>query len=216
MFARSTAFRTRPDRVTHAVTYVRDAVMPVISCITGQVGLSMLADRGSGRGIVTTTWQSAEVMCANAQRIRPLREQATEILGSSMQVDEWQIAALRRVQPADRRTCVRVTWIRLDPRHVDRAVDAYERTSLPAMESLEGFCSASLFVNPASGRAVSSVAYDGPEAMARHRGHGSIVVTNGVPAVGADVLDVAEFALVLARLHVPDVPDRASGNAATA
>ena len=42
-------------------------------------------------------------------------------------------------------------------------------TILPALEELEGFCSASLLVDRASGRGVSSASFDSVEAMERNR-----------------------------------------------
>ena len=54
MYARSTTVRGNPDSVDEGITYVRDKVMPAVQQMDGCVGLSMLADRTSGRCIVTT------------------------------------------------------------------------------------------------------------------------------------------------------------------
>ena len=56
--------------------------------------------------------------------------------------------------------CVRATWVKVGPDQIDRAIDFYKTTILPALEELEGFCSASLLVDRASGRAVASASFD--------------------------------------------------------
>ena len=67
------------------------------------------------------------------------------------------------------RACVRATWVKIDPDQLDRGIDFYKATILPALEELEGFCSASLLVDRASGRGVSSATYDSVEATERNK-----------------------------------------------
>ena len=77
--------------------------------------------------------------------------------------------------------------------------------SLPSIENLDGFCSASLLVNRATGRAVSSVAYDSTDAMQRGREQAKTIRTEGTGESGAQVLEVAEFELALAHLRAPEL-----------
>ena len=55
------------------------------------------------------------------------------------------------------------------PGQLDRSVDFYKESVLPALEDLEGFCSASLLIDRSSGRAVSSATFDSREAMDRNK-----------------------------------------------
>src|SRR4051794_27159997 len=57
MYARSTTIHGDPGAVREGIAYVHDEVMPVLRAMDGCVGLSMLADRDSGRCIVTTSWR---------------------------------------------------------------------------------------------------------------------------------------------------------------
>ena len=68
MYARSTTVRGNPKAMDDGIAYVRDTVMPTVQQMDGCIGLSMLADRDSGRCIVTTSWADADAM--NAQRER--------------------------------------------------------------------------------------------------------------------------------------------------
>jgi hypothetical protein len=216
VFARTTTFCVRPDLVDTGVVYVRDAVLPVLNGIRGCVGQSMLVDRALGRCIVTAAWQSRRVMHANTRRLQPWGEQASEMLGASMRTEEWEIAALHRAHPAYAGACARVTWIRVPPEHMDASVARYREVGLPSAQGGDGFCSASLFVDRGAGRLVSTVTYDSAEALERARWPlaAATAQAGGIAVAGlaevaeevevGDVVDVAEFDLVLAHLHVPE------------
>ena len=74
-----------------------------------------------------------------------------------------------------------------------------------AMKELVGFCSASLLVYRASGRAVSTATYDSRQAMQRNREQADAVRSAGSLETGAQVLQVCEFDLALAHLRVPEM-----------
>jgi hypothetical protein len=144
-------------------------------------------------------------MRASVEQVRPLRDRAAEIFGGTAQVDEWEIAVLHRDHTSREGACVRATWIQVEPGQLDRAIDMYKMSSLPAMEELEGFCSASLLVDRGTGRAVSSATYDSREAMERNREQASTVRAAVTREAGAQVLEVCEFELALAHLRVPEM-----------
>jgi heme-degrading monooxygenase HmoA len=195
----------RPESIDAGIAEVRDYVMPQIQEMEGCVGLSMLVDRGSGRCITTSAWQSEDAMRAADEALRPVRERVGEILGGSPQVEEWEIAVLHRDHRSGEGACVRATWVRVDPADMDRAIDVYKLASLPRAEELAGFCSASLLVDRSSGRAVSSVTYDSFEAMERSRDAAAAMRSAASKDAGAEVLDTGEFELAVAHLRVPEL-----------
>jgi quinol monooxygenase YgiN len=205
VYARSTTIMARPESIDAGIAEVRDNVMPQIQEMEGCVGLSMLVDRGSGRCITTSAWQSEDAMRAADEALRPVRERVGEILGGSPQVDEWEIAVLHRDHRSGEGACVRATWVRVDPADMDRAIDVYKLASLPRAEELAGFCSASLLVDRNSGRAVSSVTYDSFEAMERNRDAAAAMRSAASKDAGAEVLDTGEFELAVAHLRVPEL-----------
>lgn len=94
--------------------------------------------------IATSAWESLESMRATEGPVGPLRERVGEILGATPEVEEWEIAVLHRDHRTSLSACVRTTWLKIDPAGLDRVIDVNKLVSLPAMEELEGFCSASL------------------------------------------------------------------------
>ncbi|MDT4943273.1 MAG: hypothetical protein QOH14_6 [Pseudonocardiales bacterium] len=205
MYARSTTIQARPSSIDGGIAHVRDVVMPALERMDGCVGLSLLVNRESGRCIATSAWQSEEAMRASRETIRSVRDQAAEIFGGSPEVEEWEIAVLHRDHASRPGAGVRGTWFRVDPGQVDRAVEAYKDSILPSIEDLDGFCSASLFLDRQSGRAVSSVTFDDADAMNRNRQEAETVRSAGIQTLGAELLEVSEFELVLAHLRVPEM-----------
>lgn len=205
MYARSTTIHAQAASIDEGIEHMRDEVMPALMGIDGCVGLSMLVDRESGQCIATSAWQSEDAMRASEGQVGLIRDRVAEIMGGSAQVDEWEIAALHRDHRSSQGACVRATWVEVDPTQMDRAIDVFRMTGLPAIESLEGFCSASLMVNRSAGRSVSSVTYDSHEAMDRNREQAGMVRMTAMQETGANVLDVREFDLAIAHLRVPEM-----------
>lgn len=206
MYARSTTIITEPSRVDDGVAFVRDEVLPAITSMQGCCGLSMIVDREAGRCITTTSWESEEAMQESAERVRPLRERAAERMGGGTPVvEEWEFASMHRAHHAEDGTCVRVAWSRVPVPQVEGALDFYKYRLLPEIEQLEGFVSASLLVDRATGRGVTSVAFENRGAMERTRDQADYLRAASTNEANVEFLDVAEFDLVIAHLHVPEL-----------
>lgn len=206
VYARSTTISAMPASIDAGVVQVRDEVMPMLVEMDGCIGLSMIADRQSGRCIATSAWQSKDAMRATDDQLAPVRERVAATLGGGTpEVREWEIAVLHRDHRSAPGACVRATWVKIDPATMDRAIDVYKVASLPRLEDLAGFCSASLLVDRASGHGVSSVTYDSREAMDSNREAAASMRAATTKDAGAEVLDVGEFELVVAHLRVPEL-----------
>ncbi len=205
MYARTTTIQAQPSSIDVGIAHVRDTVMPALDeGVEGYTGLSLLVDRSSGRCIATSAWQSEEAMRASAESIRPIRYPA-DVFGGTADVEEWEIAALHRDHRSRDGACVRATWIKVGSDQMDRGIDFYKMTILPALEELEGFCSASLLVDRASGRGVASATFDSVEARERNRDQLDRIRATGSQEVAAEVLDECDFELALAHLRVPEM-----------
>jgi heme-degrading monooxygenase HmoA len=205
MYARSSTIQSQPSAIDTGIAHVRDTLMPALTSIEGFTGLSLLVDRSSGKCIATSAWESDEAMHASEQSVRPLREQAAQILGGTAQAEEWEIACLHRDHRTGEGSCVQVTWVKVGPDQIERGIDLFKMTVLPALEDLEGFCSASLMVDRASGRGVSSVVYDSYDALERNRDQLDGIRDAATQEAGAAVLDQRDFELALAHLRVPEM-----------
>jgi len=207
VYARSTTIQAQPSSIDAGVAHVRDAVMPRLHDVDGCVGLSLLADPQTGRCILTTAWETEEAMRASAEQIRPIRDRAADEFGGigDPTVEEWEIAVLHRDHRSGEGACARATWVQLPADQLDQGIEFYKTSVLPELEALDGFCSASLLVNRASGRSVSCASFDSLEAMQRSRDSGTALKDEKIREVGAQELDDSEFELRLANLRAPEL-----------
>ncbi|HVW41786.1 MAG TPA: hypothetical protein VHC18_10595 [Amycolatopsis sp.] len=206
MHARSTTIQARPADIDGGLRHIRETVLPALENIDGFTGISCMCDRESGMCIVTTAWRSADAMLASAERVRSLRDTAAQRLGATTaQVDEWEIAVLHRDHLSADGACVRAVWTQTDPANLDHAIDTFKMVSLPAMEQTQGFCSASLMVDRATGAGVGSVAYDSMDSMTLTREQTEEMRQRITRDAHVDVLQVREFELAMAHLRVPEL-----------
>jgi len=206
VYARTATVHGDPEAIDEGVAFLRDRVMPAVEGLPGYVGLSMLADRDTGRCIATTSWKDEAAMAETGEQLRPLRTRFAELLGGAVELRTWEIAVLHRVHEAPDGAGTRVTWTRTDPSRVEQALDAYRVGLLPRLEELDGFCSASLLVDRRDGWTAGSVTHADRMTLERSRTDATAVGEEFAAATDGQVLEVAEFDLVLAHLRVPDTP----------
>lgn len=205
MYARSTTFQAKVRMMDAGIEFLRGEVVPTVQAMPGCLGLSMMADPMSGRCIVTSSWESMDDMRATDAAVAPMRSRAGKLLGGLPFVEEWEIAAMHRHHHSHEGACVRATWMHGAAADLDRGLDLFKMVTMPAMEGLSGFCSASLFLDRSTGRAVMSATYDSRELMTATREQAMDLRTRTAGDARVNILDVAEFDLLLAHLRVPEM-----------
>jgi quinol monooxygenase YgiN len=206
MYARTTTVRGDPRAVDDGIAFTRGDVWPRVERMEGCIGMSMLADREAGRGILTSAWAGEDAMRASADEVRDLRRQLAEVMrAETVDIAEWDIAVLHRSRPAGDAACVRCTWMDVPAGRVDGMIDAVRMSLLPRLEDLPGFCSVSLLVDRLVSRAVAAVTYADRAAMERTREQGAALREELSRATSSTITEVAEFDLAMAHLHVPEM-----------
>jgi heme-degrading monooxygenase HmoA len=205
MYARSTTVRGDPQAMDDLVRYARDEVMPALKGMSGCVGMSMLADRESGRAVITSAWADETSMNATEQGVREFRERAAQIARGEQSMQAWEIGLVHRVHGAHDGACTRVLWGEFDPARVDDGLSTFRMTMLPRLEELPGFCSVSMMVDRATGRCAQAVTYDSRDDMRRA---GEIMQARREEfsrEIGVRLGEIAEFDLVVHELRVPEM-----------
>ena len=98
-----------------------------------------------------------------------------------------------------------MTWAEGDPTKIDSILDAFRMGIMPRVEQLEGFCSASLFVDRMSGRCCVTATYDSPEAMVATRDAAMGLRADLVQDTGMRITEIGEFSLAIAHLDAPEL-----------
>ncbi len=206
MYARSSTIAAQRSSIDRGIAYLHNAVMPNMPEIDGWVGMSLMVDRATGRCIATTAWESEDAMHDSRMPVRSLRDGLAEALNGQVEnIEEWEVAVMHRDHLAGASACTRCTWIQVDPAAVDLAIHTFKSSLLPQFEKIEGFRSASLFVDRETGRGVGSTVWSSREELDNSRPLVDRMRADAIRTMGAEVLEVAEFRLGFAHLRVPEL-----------
>jgi heme-degrading monooxygenase HmoA len=170
----------------------------------GCIGLSMLADRESGRCIVTTAWRTEEAMQASEDGVQASREHAAEIFGGVPEVARWEIAVMHRMHETGEGARTRVLWGSTEPGQMDDMLSRFRMVMMPKMEELPGFAACTMMVDRAAGRTSLAVTYDSADAMSRASERAAQLRQEAPATMGMRIDEIAEFDLVVAHLRVPE------------
>ena len=199
MFARSTTFHGRPENIDAGIRYVENEAGPMLEKIDGCRGLSFIVDRESGQCIATSSWDDEDAMLASGEQLHTIRERGRDILGGSMQIDAWEIAVMHRSHHGE---CCRVSWLEGD---LEAMIATFRMGILPQLEETTGFCSASLLVNRTSGMGCATTCWESGEALEASRRAADVMRGRAADDSGGSILDVREYELAYAHLHVPEM-----------
>lgn len=205
MYARSTTAQGNPQAMDPLIAFIRDDVMPQVEGMPGYVGVSLLGDRESGRVVATTTWDSQETMRASETVIGPGRDRGGEMMGAIPVVQEWEVVAMHRTRDTPQDGAVRLIWSRGEQGQLDRIVDAFRMTIPPQLEQMPGFCAVSVLADRDTMRAVAAVSYENRELMNRSADQALTLRDRFASTMGFDIVDVEEYDIVLAHLHIPEM-----------
>lgn len=205
VYARFSTFNAQTSAIDAGIAYVRDEVMTSMQHIEGFIGLSMLVNRTTGLCIATSAWRDEATMLASADRASQLRARGSEILGSPAGVEEYEIALMHRAHRATSGAHVRGNWCHGDAASLDSMIDSFRMATLPAIEDLQGFGSASVYMNRTTGRCCVSVAYDSAADLEANRADANDLRMRTMTELGLTLDEVCEFELAFARLHVPEL-----------
>jgi len=188
-----------PGNIDAGITFIENEAGPTLVKIEGCRGLSMLVDRETGHCIATSSWESEAAMRNSDEQLRPIRDRGRDILGGSMQVDEWEIAIMHRSQHG---ACCRASWLQGD---IDSMTETMRVAILPELEQTPGFCSASLLVNRSTGLGCATTAWETRAAMEASRSAADDMRSRVAADAGGEIVEVHEFDLAYAHLHVPEM-----------
>ena len=206
MYARTTTVQADPQRMDEGIRNIRDEVMPAVTGMPGCMGLSMLCDRDSGRCIVTTSWDSEESMSASREAVRAMRERASDVMGGTFDVQEWEIAVLHRAHAMGDGAWARVTYSRLqDAGKVDQVIEGWKANILPRMEGFDGFSSVSLMVDRSQARGVGTMCFDNRQALTASRDAVEQMRTQFAGRMGVEITEVVEMEVAIHNLRVPEL-----------
>jgi quinol monooxygenase YgiN len=90
---RATWLKVRPDQFDRALDFYKAAVLPEIEQLDGFCSSSLMSDRGTGRAVVSTTYDSQDAMARTRDTARSLRTALLRDLGADqLDVGEFELS----------------------------------------------------------------------------------------------------------------------------
>ena len=196
MFARVTTGIGSPERIDDTARVYREQMVPALRQQPGFQGAMYLADRGSGKGISVTLWESEEAARAAEMQAAQMRAQATE----TMEIRQAPTVELYEAVVAEgegRGGFARVTRVEGRPTQLDSGIRTYQEQTIPTLREQAGFAGAYLGVDRQAGKAISFSVWESPDAM--HRSEPAIAQQRAQIAeqVGAPVSTVEHYEVLV-------------------
>ena len=94
MHARFTTLQLDANRIDEAVAALEENDIPMFKSLDGFKGFSLFVDRGSGKVVGVSYWESEQAMAASEERVKEARARAHEEGGGSgePQVELFEVA----------------------------------------------------------------------------------------------------------------------------
>jgi heme-degrading monooxygenase HmoA len=94
MFARVSTYQGTSETIDRSLDR-SDEVVPVVRGLDGSRGLIYLFDRGSGKSVSITLWESAEAMQASEEAANRIRRDSADASGETIVgVDRFEVGLL--------------------------------------------------------------------------------------------------------------------------
>lgn len=203
MYARTTLIDIAASRVNELVAIVEGGLRALAVSLPGSLGLSLLCDRGSGRCVVTTAWDTDRAMRDSFVPLTTASDEIGRRLGGTPVPEEWEVVDLHRLRRSGPGFWSRSTRVEFEPLDAEAVLQIYRSTTVPELELLTGFCSATLLLDPARGRGVSTVTYDTYAALAGSRHRAGEIRRTSTEQAHARAGEVMELEVAVAAITVP-------------
>ncbi|MGW2252662.1 hypothetical protein ACWCXH_21040 [Kitasatospora sp. NPDC001660] len=197
MFVRTVYATGHPDRIDRTLDGLRAEAVGLLSVLPGYLGYGLYADRALGKIAMSSWWASAQAERDSDQELGERRAELLAPLAGTVTTDVWEVVAAAPPGEAGPGAGFRLVRAEVDPAKVDRLAGVFRERALPVLEKTGGFVTGAMLVDRSRGRvAVGSIFADragleasrGPQADAR---------AQAAAAVGATVVSLEEFEVVL-------------------
>ena len=83
MHARQSTLQGKPDQLVAGIKNFKEQILPVMRQLKGFTGAEFLADRKSGKVVVTTFWETEQALRDSEAKANDLRRTASAQVGST-------------------------------------------------------------------------------------------------------------------------------------
>jgi hypothetical protein len=197
MHARLTMVEGDPARVDDLVAFVESNVRPLVDVQPGSRGMALFVDRSTGKGGVSSFFDSAEDLAASAPAVQGVRDKAVELIAGTATVETFEVPVFNRLVAPGPGAWVRIVRTHTDDSStVDAAVEQFKAMTVPALVAVPGLCSVLLLVDRGTGNAATSTVWTDASALEASREATLGIRSETLARTGLSLTSVEEYELV--------------------
>jgi len=166
-----------PALLGDSIGYMESEVRPAVESQQGSLGTSLLANPELGVAILESFWASGDALRDSETMAAPSRREAAQRARAKVTIERYQVPVFEQEAFSDAGVGVRLTRMDVQPSAamdvplsaVEDAIATFGDTAVPWLAETDGFCSALLFVDWASGHSIAQTVWRDPQALAATR-----------------------------------------------
>jgi len=193
VYARFTLHTADPARLSEVISHYENDVSMVLEHEPGSRGMSVLVNDDLGVALVETYWTTEDAMRSNDATFADPNHDAA-FFGATVSIERYEVARFVHIASAHPGAAVSLTRIDTEPTSLDDVVAAYDYFAGPLAGS-DGFCTAVLFVDRRSGRALVETTWRHDEALVAARSASAARRLDAVKAGTAAVRGIEQYRL---------------------
>ncbi|MFD7902324.1 antibiotic biosynthesis monooxygenase [Kitasatospora sp. NPDC057904] len=197
MFVRTVYATGHPDRIDRTLDGLRTEAVGLLAPQPGYLGYGLYADRALGKITMSSWWDTAQAERDSDRELGERRAELLAPLAGTVATDVWEAVAAAPPGDAGPGAGFRLVRAEVDPAKVDRLAEVFRERALPLLEKTDGFVTGAMLVDRARGRAVVGTIFADRASLEASRGPQADARAQASAAVGATIVSVEEFEVVL-------------------
>jgi hypothetical protein len=201
VYARVNLLTGDPARLGEAVRYAGGIVRPHVEAQQGNRGLACMVNSDLGICVVASYWDTLEAMTWSEHAVHVFRKQVVERLHGTAAVEHYQVPVfVRRSRPQDG-AAVRLTRLESVTAGIDRVIEEFRSTALPALLDTPTMCSAHIMTDRTLGRCLVATTWESTGAMGASRSATAGLRADMVTQAQMQVRSVEEYKMVFSSVR---------------
>ncbi len=194
VYARFTLHTADPARLGEVISHYENDISTAFTHEPGSRGMSVLVNDDLGVALVQAYWTTEDAMRSNdATFADPIHDAA--FFGATVSIERYEVARFVLIASAHPGAAVSLTRLDAEPARLDDVVAAYDYFAVGSLAGSDGFCTAVLFVDRRSGRAVVETTWRYGEALVAARSASAARRLDAVKAGTAVVRGIEQYRL---------------------
>ncbi|WP_225804048.1 antibiotic biosynthesis monooxygenase [Streptomyces sp. NK15101] len=186
-----------PAKIDTCVDALREEAPRALAGQPGYRGFALFTDRELGKVLTGSWWESEQALRSSDDQLKERRATMLAPFADTVTVDGWEAAVFTPPAQVGPDAGFRLTRFEIAPSDAGLLVETFRDVTLPKLQAIPGFETATMLLDRARGRGGVGVLYADQAALAASRGKQSAARGETVTKTGVSVCSLEEFEVVM-------------------